>query len=124
MRHPTALLSLPALLAGCSLPKKTAVSESFVLEAQETKNTHLSEAAQPLVAAHQGPSGIYALSAAHDASAVRALLAQSAEKTLDTQYYICRGDTAGYYVLKSLTEAADRGVRVRLLLGDDGSRNL
>src|SRR5690625_751418 len=124
MRHLTALLSLTALLGGCSLPKKTDVSESFVLEAQETKNTHLSEAAQPLVAAHQGLSGIYALSDAHDAFAVRALLAQSAEKTLDIQYYIWRADTAGYYLLKSLKEAADRGVRVRLLLDDNGTRNL
>src|SRR5690625_7915861 len=77
-----------------------------------------------LVAAHQGLSGIYALSDAHDAFAVRALLAQSAEKPLDIQYYIWRGDTAGYYLLKSLKEAADRGVRVRLLLDDNGTRNL
>ncbi|MPY69491.1 MAG: phospholipase D family protein [Alphaproteobacteria bacterium] len=41
-----------------------------------------------------------------------------AEKTLDLQYYIWRGDESGRLVLSDLVDAASGGVRVRLLLDD------
>lgn len=40
------------------------------------------------------------------------------EKTLDVQYYIWEGDTTGRILLSALIRAADRGVRVRVLLDD------
>src|SRR5699024_5496962 len=73
---------------------------------------------------HPNLSAIYALADAHEAFAARALLTETAEKSLDIQYYIWRGDTAGYYLLKNIKQAADRGVRVRMLLDDNGTRNL
>jgi len=124
MRQLTALLSLTALLGGCSLPKKTGVSESFVLDTQTTHTSQLSQAVQPLIKEHPNLSAIYALADAHEAFAARALLTETAEKSLDIQYYIWRGDTAGYYLLKNIKQAADRGVRVRMLLDDNGTRNL
>src|SRR5699024_3305705 len=124
MRQLTALLSLTALLGGCSLPKKTDVAESFVLDIQKTQSTQLSEAVLPMITEHPNLSGIYALDDAHEAFAARALLTKTAEKSLDIQYYIWRGDTAGYYLLRNIKKAADRGVRVRMLLDDNGTRNL
>ena len=45
-------------------------------------------------------------------------LAEAAERTLDLQYYIFRGDFTGKLILDSLVRAADRGVRVRILVDD------
>jgi len=53
-----------------------------------------------------------------DALAARLWLAQKAEKTLDVQYYIFHGDKTGALVAQALMEAAERGVRVRILLDD------
>ena len=45
---------------------------------------------------------------------------RAAERTLDVQYYIWRDDITGHALLDELRQAADRGVRVRLLLDDNG----
>jgi phosphatidylserine/phosphatidylglycerophosphate/cardiolipin synthase-like enzyme len=50
---------------------------------------------------------------------VRALLAGTAERTLDVQYYIWHWDMTGILLLEALHASADRGVRVRLLLDDN-----
>jgi putative cardiolipin synthase len=57
------------------------------------------------------PDGAFALDA-------RLALARRAERTLDLQYYLFRCDVIGLAVLEALTEAAERGVRVRLLVDD------
>jgi putative cardiolipin synthase len=77
-----------------------------------------------MVAAHPGLSGIYTLPDARDAFAARSLLAQTAERTLDIRYYIWRGDVSGTLLLDALRAAADRGVRVRLLLDDNNTVGL
>jgi putative cardiolipin synthase len=48
------------------------------------------------------------------------LLVRSAERSLDLQYYIWRPDATGTLLLDALRAAGDRGVRVRLLLDDNG----
>lgn len=109
-----------ALVSGCSLQPLLDRSESQAISATEAQNTTLGKALQPLADAHPGLSGISALADAHDAFAVRGLLTRAAEKSLDVQYYIWRNDTTGMLLLQNLQNAADRGVRVRLLLDDNG----
>src|SRR4051812_10989667 len=77
-----------------------------------------------MVEAHPGRSGIHPLSDAHDAFAARVLLARAAERTLDVQYYIWHHDRSGMLLFKALRDAADRGVRVRLLLDDNNTSGL
>jgi putative cardiolipin synthase len=72
----------------------------------------------PRVAAHPNQSGFLLLYDGIDALAVRLLIADRAEKTIDAQYYLITNDTIGYVFIGSLLLAADRGVRVRLLLDD------
>jgi putative cardiolipin synthase len=72
----------------------------------------------PEVAAHAARSGIYALPSPTDAFAARAFLAQAADRTLDVQYYIWHDDETGTLLREALWRAAERGVRVRLLLDD------
>ena len=53
-----------------------------------------------------------------EAFIVRLALADLAERSLDMQYYIWDGDTTGRIIVDRVMKAADRGVRVRLLIDD------
>ena len=112
-----------ALLGGCALPTPDKVA-STALSTEQGQATQLGQALAPRLAKHPGKSGIYALADPHDAFAARVLLARAAERTLDVQYYIWHGDITGTLLLEELHEAADRGVRVRLLLDDNGTAGL
>jgi len=111
-------LSLSAL--GCSSLPRAADSQknaSFALEhPQETKlgRQFLDESQR-----RDGESGFHILSAGIDGFLTRVQLARAAERTLDLQYFIFRGDTTGRLLSEELQRAADRGVRVRILV-DDG----
>jgi cardiolipin synthase C len=91
-----------------------------VLRDEEAVNTRIGKEIRARLLEHPGESGVHPLQNAHDAFAARALLAQTAEKTLDVQYYIWKNDLTGTLLFKALLDAADRGVRVRLLLDDNG----
>ena len=52
------------------------------------------------------------------------LLADAADTSLDVQYYIWHGDQTGYLLFEALWRAAERGVRVRLLLDDNNTGGL
>lgn len=67
-----------------------------------------------------GKSGVLPLLDGPDALAARVALIRAAEVALDVQYYIWNRDTTGLILLAELREAAGRGVRVRLLLDDNG----
>ena len=89
-----------------------------------TATTRIGSAVAPLVAAHPGLSGIHALPTGHSAFAARALLAAAAERSLDVQYYIWHDDVSGGLLVEALRLAADRGVRVRLLLDDNNTAGM
>src|SRR6266540_2969507 len=83
--------------------------------------TLLHRSIEPRVAANGGRSGFRLLPTGLDAFVARAHLIELAEQTLDLQYYIFHADTTGSLVIDRLIAAADRGVRVRLLLDDWGT---
>jgi len=82
--------------------------------------TRLGAAILPRMAENEGLSGVVPLADGRDALAVRILLARAAEETIDVQYYIWQMDTTGWLLLDELRAAAERGVRVRMLLDDNG----
>ncbi len=65
-----------------------------------------------------GESGFHLLHGGHAALAARLALAQRATHTLDVQYYLFHHDTTGKLVAAALLAAAERGVRVRVLIDD------
>ncbi|OGA67863.1 MAG: hypothetical protein A3G81_19145 [Betaproteobacteria bacterium RIFCSPLOWO2_12_FULL_65_14] len=65
-----------------------------------------------------GQSGFHLLVSGMEAFSIRAALAESAERTLDLQYYILSEDTTTQLLLYRVLRAAQRGVRVRLLIDD------
>lgn len=120
-------LMLSFLLSGCSLPPPHGRSASQALDATETTSTPLGQGVQVLrqqAGATPNLTGFYPIRDAHEAFAARALLARGAQRSLDVQYYIWRSDTTGNLLAHELVLAADRGVRVRLLLDDGGTAGL
>ncbi len=90
----------------------------------DTESTRIGRAVTPLAARHPGMSGVHPLLDSLDAFAARMLLARAADRSLDVQYYIWHDDLSGRLLLQELHEAAARGVRVRLLLDDNGIAGL
>lgn len=70
------------------------------------------------MSAQQDQSGFYLLSDNTDAFVARFALATIATKTLDIQYYIIHNDASGQYLAYAILQAADRGVKVRILVDD------
>jgi putative cardiolipin synthase len=119
----TLAAALAALVTGCaSLPPPHDRVASAALT--DTAATRLGRAVAPTVAAHPGLSGIVEFANPHDAFAARVLLAAAAEKSLDAQYFIWNGDEVGTLLFEALWKAAERGVRVRLLLDDANTSGL
>jgi putative cardiolipin synthase len=117
------MAGLLSLLVGCaSLPPQGDRTPSQALA--DTADTRLGKAIAPLVAANPNRSGIHPLPVPNEAFAARVLLAQAAERSLDVQYNIWHGDETGTMLFEALWRAAERGVRVRLLLDDVNTSGL
>ncbi|MCA0198091.1 MAG: phospholipase D family protein [Proteobacteria bacterium] len=80
--------------------------------------TEIDRVLAPLTEAHPDWAGLAILADNLDAFAVRAVSARAAGRSLDLQYYIWHPDLTGNLLHAELLNAADRGVRVRLLLDD------
>ena len=81
-------------------------------------STRLGQLFGPAAEQHRGLSGFSLLSHGRDAFIVRLAAIDLAERSLDMQYYIWEGDTTGRIILDRVMSAADRGVKVRLLVDD------
>jgi cardiolipin synthase C len=103
-------------LAGCAtLPRHVVKPRSEELQNPET--TSLGR----IVAAEEGAqnlSGIRLLTSGEEALADLIALADHAERTLDIQYYLIHQDDSARLLLHHVRLAADRGVRVRVLVDD------
>ncbi len=111
-------VSLLTLRLVYTLPDRAGIETAEAIPA--SPETRLGAAILTEQVNHPGQSGIIPLAGGGEAFAARVLLARAAEKTLDVQYYIWQDDTTGYLLMEELRAAAERGVRVRLLLDDNG----
>ena len=94
-------------------------TETRALAPAETADTKIGQNMHRLSEAHPpDESGFYMVSDGIDALALRVLMANRAERTIDAQYYLIKDDSTGNLFIESLLNAADRGVRVRLLIDD------
>jgi putative cardiolipin synthase len=106
-----------AVTAGCaSIDFDYPKSESTAFT--DTGDTRLGRAIADPVAAHRDKAGFYPLLDGVDALALRWMLAERAERSIDVQYFLIHVDVVGRVFIESLLRAADRGVRVRLLIDD------
>jgi len=63
-------------------------------------------------------NGFYPLIEGQDAFGARLVLMDNAERSIDAQYFLMKPDDAGLVFAHAMISAADRGVRVRLLVDD------
>lgn len=78
----------------------------------------LGRATAAMADAHPGESGFLLLDRGRDALSWRLIAADTAEVTIDAQYFLWKDDAAGKVMMQRLTAAAERGVRVRVLIDD------
>ena len=118
-----AYVFLLAMRMSFPLPNQTA-SDDLLGAVAEAPLGDLAETVAAHAALHPGLSGIVTLQNGADAFAARIHLARAATQSIDAQYYIWKDDLTGLRLLTELQEAARRGVRVRLLVDDNGTEGL
>jgi cardiolipin synthase C len=109
----TALAACVVSPPGADFPKVQSVA------LQGPAETRLGRQFAATSAEHGGSSGFRIITQGVDGFLARAQIIAAAEKTLDLQYFIFRGDETGRLLTDGLLRAADRGVRIRILV-DDG----
>lgn len=113
---PVFLLLLP-LLSGCAtIPYDYPRTLSTALYLPE--ETDMGKRIQAHAVKHLGKSGFYLLPSGDEAFLARLLAVDRAERTLDLQYAYFNDDLTGKFLMDRLVAAAERGVRVRLLVDD------
>jgi putative cardiolipin synthase len=109
------------LLAGCAqLPNRPDMPEQRAIAVAE--GTRLDAEVVPATARHPGESGFRLVADGLEAFALRGYTSRVAGRSLDIQSYIWRDDLTGRLLAAEALDAADRGVRVRVLLDDLDAR--
>ncbi len=115
----SSILVLILALSGCaSLPDNVNRTESHAFT--DTQDTLLGKEVQAYRNQGKTENGFVLLNSGLDAFVARAVLAETAERSLDVQYYLYHNDLVGKLFTGFLWKAAERGVRVRLLIDDMG----
>jgi len=107
-----------ASVAGCaSIDFDYPKSESHALT--DTADTTIARGLAGFVDQHpQEQSGFYPVYDGIDSLALRLLMAERAERSIDAQYFLIHNDLVGRVFVNALLRAANRGVRVRFLVDD------
>ncbi|MCW2269054.1 phospholipase D family protein [Pseudomonas sp. JUb96] len=123
MRNPRALpvmLSLMLGLGGCA----TVSQPHEVTQALPAGDSAFGRSVQRQASAYEGRSGFRLLPNSNEAFRARAELIRNAQSSIDLQYYIVHDGLSTRALVHELLLAADRGVRVRILLDDTTSDGL
>jgi len=99
---------------------RTRGEPSYALPVEEDRTT-LDRRVGPATTARPGESGLLLLDENLDAFAARGMSARLAERSLDLIYYIWHDDLTGRLLMAEMLAAAERGVRVRILVDDIGT---
>ena len=96
--------------------------EKFRIDEEDRAKAYRMAHIGPLLEGHPGESGLWLVTDNVQAFALRAAAARHAERSLDLQYYYWKDDMTGSLLAREVIGAADRGVRVRLLIDDINTR--
>jgi putative cardiolipin synthase len=116
-------LAVLHVFAGCAttLPKDVQRTPSAAFKKYD--NTATGRIFEEATVQHPDESGFALIRKGRPAFTGRIAMTTMAEKTLDLQYYIWEADTTGRILALKLLAAADRGVRVRILVDDNNIAN-
>ena len=106
------------LIASCTNTEKTAVKTDFCANIHKNDSTTLSKELEDVTELMKTKTGVYVLEDGSGSMVARAWLTEYAEKTIDIQYFIFSTDNVGLIACDYLIRAADRGIKVRIIVDD------
>jgi phosphatidylserine/phosphatidylglycerophosphate/cardiolipin synthase-like enzyme len=120
MKPGLAMVAAAALLGACRAERRPTVAQptDFCATIHRDTTIRLSRELAPLDSLMASRTGVYVLEDGDGAMITRAWLSDHAEHTIDVQYFIFSADNVGLIAADYLVRAADRGVRVRVLVDD------
>ena len=111
------LIALLLLIVACAGPiRDSRIQPDTAIDI--SRRTQTGSAVLGWSAVNEGKSGFVPLLNGIDALAARLRLIEKAEVSIDAQYFLIKRDEAAGLFIGKLLRAADRGVRVRLLIDD------
>lgn len=110
------LFALLSLTSCATLPTNVQRTPSSTLAPDP--ETTLSKVVREKLKGHHENSAFHPLISGEDAFVARVATVRSAERSIDMQYYIWNNDLTGNILTEEVLKAADRGIRVRILLDD------
>lgn len=115
------LLIVFSFLAFCCSSPVTEIppqEKDFCSSIHRNDSLSLTHVLQPFADSMATKTGVYVLEDGGGSLITRAWLSEYAEKTIDIQYFIFAADNVGLIACDYLARAADRGVKVRILIDD------
>jgi phosphatidylserine/phosphatidylglycerophosphate/cardiolipin synthase-like enzyme len=107
------------LLLSCSPDEKyPVIDQDFCSQIHVENPSGLSNQLASLAGLANTKTGVYPLEEGDVAMIARAWLCESAEQSIDIQYFIFSADNIGLIASDYLLRAADRGVQVRIIVDD------
>ncbi len=119
--NPVFLIIFPVLLIlnGCSSEVKyPPIDEDFCSQIHFDKVNGLANQLAPFDSLLLSKTGVYTLEEGDHSMIARAWLCESAEQSIDIQYFIFSADNIGLIAIDYLLRAADRGVKIRMIVDD------
>ncbi|MEW4922836.1 phospholipase D family protein [Algibacter sp. 2305UL17-15] len=106
------------LLTSCKENKTQTPQTDFCSQIHRNDTITLSNTLKDVSEKMETKTGVYVLEDGSNAMITRAWLTEYAEKTIDIQYFIFSTDNVGLIACDYLIRAADRGVKVRIIVDD------
>ncbi|PCI34179.1 MAG: phospholipase D family protein [Flavobacteriaceae bacterium] len=106
------------LLASCNEKNNFTVKTDFCSNIHPNESTTLSKELTGVTELMRTKTGVYVLEDGSGSMVARAWLSECAEKTIDIQYFIFSTDNVGLIACDFLIRAADRGVKIRIIVDD------
>jgi putative cardiolipin synthase len=113
------ILLLAFLVGGCASVVSSTTDKDISYAEKDLGGTPLGELSRQLAEGKgEAESGFLLLDRGHNALAWRLFMADKAVRTIDAQYFLWKNDRLGRLFIQRLMDAADRGVRVRVIVDD------
>ncbi len=114
----TCFILVLIVLISCKKENAQTLETNFCSQIHRNDSITLSEELKDVSKLMETKTGVYVLEDGSGSMVARAWLSEYAEKTIDIQYFIFSTDNVGLIACDYLVRAADRGVKVRILVDD------
>ena len=106
------------VFASCAEKKNSNLETDFCINIHRNDSVTLSKELEDVAVLMESNTGVHVLEDGSGSMVARAWLSEYAEKTIDIQYFIFSTDNVGLIACDYLIRAADRGVKVRIIVDD------